>query len=202
LGQPWYRAAPSGRNQVKPTASDCSSIESLSGPLIGNGAGSAVVLWAVLPPLAGEQWPSTESLSGPLIGNGAGSAVVSWAVPPPPVREVALVRERGWMGPWRGHLPQVSYQHDLFPRWRPATFTLVSTPSGAGLLPFSRRGRVTPCKAVRFVAGFTSTWEGELKSCCLMAAGNVWSLWTAGYATVPIQILGGRPRSVTACNRA
>jgi hypothetical protein len=158
---------------------------------------------AAIPPLTGEQWPSIESFSGPLIGNGAGfgGRFVGDSLLLLSARSPWCANADGW-APWRGHLPQVSYQHDLFPRWRPATFTLVSTPSGAGLLPFSRRVRVTPCKAARFVAGFTSTWEGELKSCCLMAAGNVWSLWTAGYATVPIQILGGRPPSITACNRA
>ena len=41
-------------------------------------------------------------------------------------------------GPGRGETHQVPWQHSLFPGCRPATSTLVSTPSGAGLILLDR----------------------------------------------------------------
>lgn len=78
----------------------------------------------------------------------------------------------------------VPYQLDMIPRWRPATFTLVSTPSGAcHSLTLAEVGESLYSSDPP--AGLASASAWEPKSRCLMAAGDLGVCGWLAPATVP-----------------
>ena len=120
-----------------------------------------------------------------------------WCSAPSPVRALQY-------GPLRGHGARtnafgrpVSYQRSVYPRWRLAMLTLVTTPPRACLLPFACSGRLTPISKRCF--GSTPGLAGGTEA--LQSYGSRHQradLWAISFAITLKQVLGGWPRPITA----
>ena len=103
-------------------------------------------------------------------------------------------------GPGRGEAHQVPWQHSLFPGCRPATSTLVSTPSGAGsiLLDRFRQAKAYNQASLRRLAW---AFAGS-RSPAVLRRQAITSGVCGRLASLPssTRSLGGRPRPLSARN--